>query len=79
MTKYILAHDVGTSGNKATLYTTDGELVRSAVHAYDTYYSHGSWAEQNPEDWWQAVCRATQEVLRGIDPRASSAFPFRRR
>lgn len=76
MTKYILAHDVGTSGNKATLYTTDGELVRSAVHAYDTYYSHGSWAEQNPEDWWQAVCRATQEVLRGIDPQSIVCVSF---
>ena len=29
MPKYLLAHDLGTSGNKATLFTTEGELIRS--------------------------------------------------
>lgn len=28
MKKYLLAHDLGTSGNKATLYSTEGELVK---------------------------------------------------
>ena len=27
MRRYLLAHDLGTSGNKATLFTTDGKLV----------------------------------------------------
>ncbi len=31
MEKYILAHDLGTSGNKATLYREDGRLAASAV------------------------------------------------
>jgi len=31
-----LAHDQGTSGNKATLFTVDGELVASTTHAYET-------------------------------------------
>lgn len=35
MKKYLLAHDLGTSGNKATLYSTEGELVKSCVHSYD--------------------------------------------
>ena len=26
MPSYLLAHDIGTSGNKATLFTADGEL-----------------------------------------------------
>ena len=29
MKRYLLAHDLGTSGNKATLFTLDGELVDS--------------------------------------------------
>ncbi len=29
MARYLLAHDLGTSGNKATLYTYDGALVAS--------------------------------------------------
>ncbi len=31
MERYILAHDLGTSGNKATLYREDGRLAASVV------------------------------------------------
>ena len=31
MGAYILAHDLGTSGNKATLFSTDGKLIGSRV------------------------------------------------
>ena len=47
--KYLLAHDLGTSGNKATLFTTEGELIRSSTRAYPTRYYNGNWAEQDPE------------------------------
>ena len=63
MAKYLLAHDLGTSGNKATLYTTDGNLVASRTCPYDTRFFNGNWAEQDPRDWWSAVCRSTQELL----------------
>jgi xylulokinase len=61
---YVLAHDLGTTGNKATLYDRRGALVGSAFFAYDTEYAHTGWAEQNPEDWWQAVCASTGALLR---------------
>ena len=65
----ILAHDLGTSGNKASLYTEEGELVSSALAPYETYYSHsGLWAEQDPEEWWQAVCLSTRQVMAGHKP-----------
>ena len=67
MKRYILAHDLGTSGNKATLFTTDGELVDSRTYPYETKYFHGNWAEQNPSDWWRAVCESTGELIGGID------------
>jgi len=62
MKEYILAHDLGTSGNKATLFTTDGELVRSVVAPYEARFFNGNWAEQDPEDWWRAVCASTQAM-----------------
>ena len=32
--QYILAHDMGTTGDKATLFTTDGKLYASRVCGY---------------------------------------------
>ena len=48
--KYILAHDLGTSGNKATLFSEEGSLVASVTQHYPVYYSNGNWAEQDPND-----------------------------
>lgn len=70
MKNYILAHDLGTTGNKATLYNREGSLVSSAFYAYDTEYAHTGWAEQNPEDWWQAVCASTRKLLQQTRVRA---------
>ena len=63
MAEYILAHDLGTSGNKATLFSSDGTLIGSKTTAYAVYYDHPLWAEQNPEEWWAAVCASTKELI----------------
>jgi xylulokinase len=68
MSQYLLTHDIGTSGDKATVFDVDGNFVRSIVNAYPARYSNSTWAEQNPEDWWAAVCKGTREALEGIDP-----------
>jgi xylulokinase len=71
MPSYLLAHDLGTSGNKATLYTYDGALVASRTAAYDTHYFNGNWAEQDPEDWWRAICLSTRQLLEAAKAEAS--------
>ena len=73
---YLLAHDLGTSGNKAVLYTTDGALVGSRTCPYDLLVTHGNWAEQRPQDWWRAVCESTRELVAGIDPGQIEAISF---
>ncbi|MBD3304789.1 xylulokinase [candidate division KSB3 bacterium] len=67
MKRYLLAHDLGTSGNKATLFTVEGELVASTTYPYGTHFFHNNWAEQSPHDWWKAVCHSTQELVKDID------------
>ena len=48
----ILAHDLGTTGNKATLFdAVTGAVVASVFETYRTAYPHPNWAEQNPADW----------------------------
>ncbi|MBC7222898.1 MAG: hypothetical protein H5T59_01250 [Anaerolineae bacterium] len=71
MEGYILAHDVGTGGNKAVLVTPAGEIRGSTMATYETSYPHPDWAEQNPEDWWQAVATSTRELLQqtGVSPK----------
>jgi xylulokinase len=76
MGKYIIAHDLGTSGNKATLFTVDGGMKRSVTAGYQVQYANAVWAEQDPQDWWKAVCKATRELLAGIDPKSVSAVSF---
>ena len=59
----ILAHDLGTSGNKATLYSLDGSLKGSVVFSYPTFHPQSGFVEQNADDWWRAVCDSTKALL----------------
>ncbi len=61
--QYILAHDLGTSGNKATLYGVDGTLHAGVVCSYPTAYPQDTYVEQNPNDWWRAVCDSTKQLM----------------
>lgn len=63
MPTYLLAHDLGTTGDKATLFDSEGAMLASAFAAYPTHYPYPGWAEHDPNDWWQAVCAATRELL----------------
>ena len=76
MPNYLIAHDIGTSGNKASLFTTDGQLLKSTVSAYPTDYFSSNCAEQDPLDWWHAVCESTKELLCGIDNKDVLAVSF---
>jgi len=68
MAEYLLAHDLGTSGNKATLFDVDGKMVASKTSRYETNFFNNNWAEQDPADWWRAVCESSQALLSEIDP-----------
>ncbi|MCP2163873.1 xylulokinase [Goodfellowiella coeruleoviolacea] len=59
----IIAHDLGTTGDKASLHTDDGRLVAAVTQSYDTHFGPGGVAEQNPDDWWTAVGTATRRLL----------------
>jgi xylulokinase len=59
----IIAHDLGTTGDKATLVADDGSLVRSATARYPSDFGPGGKAEQDPVRWWDAVCEATRALL----------------
>ena len=59
----IISFDLGTGGNKASLYDADGNCLATAFVPYDTQYPNVGWHEQRPEDWWKAVVESTQKLL----------------
>ncbi len=67
MAEYLLAHDLGTSGNKATLFDADGKMVASRTSAYDTHLFNNNWAEQDPADWWRAVCESSRQLTADVE------------
>lgn len=59
----LIAHDLGTSGSKASLHHDDGRLVAAVTVNYGVHFADGGVAEQNPEDWWNAVVQATRSLI----------------
>lgn len=76
--EFLLAHDLGTSGNKAVLYSTDGTQGGSCTVGYSTNYPAARHVEQNPAEWWNAVCTATKQLLKetGVQPGDVIAVSF---
>lgn len=60
---FVLAYDVGTSGTKAAVISSQGRALDAQSCAHLTHYGPGGIAEQNPEDWWQGVAQATRAIL----------------
>lgn len=62
---YVIAYDVGTTGLKTCLFqiTDQLRLVTSAYMDYPLYLMDGGRAEQNPDDWWNAISTTSRQVL----------------
>ena len=80
---YILAHDLGTTGNKITLFDAEtGLAVVSAFEPYATAYPQPCWAEQDPADWRRAIYAGTRRLLEqaatqaGVKPGAIAGVSF---
>lgn len=86
MKPYLLGIDIGTSACKAAIFDRSGEVIASASEEYPVDYPHPGWAEQDPQDWWRAVCTAIRRMAAdgvdlseiagiGIDGQSWSAIP----
>ncbi|TDF98582.1 xylulokinase [Paenibacillus piri] len=67
---YLLGIDIGTSGCKVALFEPDGTVVFQGTEPYPTYYPQPGYAEQNPEEWWRAVCVNLHRMFKqaGVQP-----------
>jgi len=60
---YLLGIDIGTTGTKVLLVSPDGSVVARSSREYPLYTPKPGWAEQNPDDWWQATVAGIRDVL----------------
>ncbi|NCA91638.1 carbohydrate kinase [bacterium] len=80
MTAYILTYDVGTTGIKTCLFELNEKikLIQSATYGYKLYTYEDGGAEQNPEEWWEAMCKTTKKIFAESDitPQQISGISF---
>ena len=70
--KYVLSIDLGTSGPKAALVSSSGEIVSTGRAKVETTFLPGDGAEQDPDSVWQATKEACKTVMAAatVDPKA---------
>ncbi|QQE13262.1 xylulokinase [Planctomycetota bacterium] len=61
---YLLGIDIGTSGTKTLICDAQGKVLATATAPHTLQSPKPSYSEQNPDEWWDATCKATKAVLR---------------
>jgi xylulokinase len=59
----LLGIDVGTSGTKTLLIDEGGKVLASATCEYPLRTPRPGWAEQDPQQWWEAARATVRQVL----------------
>ena len=78
---HVISYDVGTTGAKACLYRLGAggaDLVAQAAAEYPLTLLPDGGVEQEPQDWWNAICRNTRALLQSsaLDPAAVRGLAF---
>jgi len=69
---YWMGIDVGTGGTRALLVNDKGEVRHGFTSPHDEMrMERPMWAEQRPENWWDASQAAMQGVLKHADAKGS--------
>ena len=61
--EYLLGVDLGTSGTKTVLFDVNGQAIASETVEYPLHQPQNGWAEQAPEDWWDAARTTIRSVI----------------
>jgi len=59
-----LGIDIGTSATKTLAIDATGKILAEALAPYPLYHPKPLWAEQDPEDWWQATIKTVRQVVK---------------
>ncbi len=66
---YVIAYDFGTTALKTCLFNIGStmQVVARSVASYNLYILENGGAEQDADEWWQAVCSSTKELFKKTD------------
>ena len=80
MKKYVISYDIGTTGVKTCVFEIDEtiKLLGAGMQGYELYVMPDGGAEQDPDEWWQAMCATTATALSqsGITPDMIEGISF---
>ena len=73
---FLIGLDLGTTGAKAGVIDRSGNVLGTGSSEYETHTPRPGWAEQDPEDWWEASAEAIRKAVResGIDAASVSGI-----
>ncbi|MEM9003670.1 MAG: glycerol kinase GlpK [Cyanobacteria bacterium P01_F01_bin.86] len=60
---YIMALDLGTTGNRAILFDQAGQVVAQSYKELTQYYPQPGWLEHDPREIWEDISWAAKGVL----------------
>ena len=66
---YVIAYDIGTTGLKTCLFSIGEtiEMIAGTYSDYDLYILENGGAEQDADQWWEAKCSTTKEIMSETD------------
>ena len=69
MGKFVISYDIGTTGVKTCIFEIDKtiKLAGASMEGYNLYVMPNGGAEQDPDEWWAAMCKTTKEAFAKCD------------
>ncbi len=65
---YMMGIDIGTTGTRTVIVRPDGHVMAAATGDHQPMsMPRPGWAEQDPEDWWQAAVESIRGALAKAD------------
>lgn len=78
--QYVIAYDVGTTGIKTCLFKIEEKVLFAGgtYKSYNLYILENGGAEQDADEWWEAMCITTKELLEKtkVNPKDISGISF---
>jgi len=67
--QFILALDLGTTGNRAIIFDHDTRIVASSYREFRQIFPQPGWVEHDPHEIWASTCAVIKEATAKVNAR----------